>query len=121
MALGEVHTETNDPIRGLTVVAVSGELDLAVAPDLETQLATALAEGRDVVVDLSAATFIDSVSLGTLTFSLELAEQAEIGFFLVVSDPRVLRTFKLTGLTDRFAIFGTFADLTAHLGQAESA
>jgi anti-sigma B factor antagonist len=121
MAQGEVHTQTSDPFRGRTVVAVSGELDLAVAPALETQLSAALAEGRDVVVDLSSSTFIDSVSLGTLTLGLERAEQAGVGFSLVVSDPRVLRTFELTGLTDRFAIFDTLADLTEHLDQAESA
>jgi anti-anti-sigma factor len=121
MAPGDVHTESNDPLAGFTVVTVSGELDLAVSPALEKQLSDALARGRDVVVDLSGVTFIDSVSLGTLTLGLEGAEQAGCRFFLIVSDPAVLRVFELTGLANHFTISPSRADLSEDLGQAESA
>ncbi len=121
MALGEVHTETNDPLLGSTVVAVSGEVDLAVAPALESHLSAALDLDRDVIVDLSGATFIDSVALSTLTVAAAGAEQAGRGFLLVIGDPRVLRTFELIGMTTRFVIFRTRADLAEHLSRTESA
>lgn len=52
---------------GRTVVAVTGELDMATAPDLDRALAGATDGGATgIVVDLSACTFIDSTAITTL-------------------------------------------------------
>jgi anti-sigma B factor antagonist len=51
----------------LTLVAVSGELDLAPAPALREHLDAALAAGvRGIVIDLTAVTFIDSIALAAV-------------------------------------------------------
>src|SRR5512133_861971 len=50
-----------------TVVAASGELDLAIAPELRRRLHAVIEDGiTDVIVDLSEATFVDSTILGVL-------------------------------------------------------
>jgi anti-sigma B factor antagonist len=48
------------------VVRVEGELDLATAPTLWTALEQALADGNQLVLDLSEVTFIDSSGLSVL-------------------------------------------------------
>lgn len=119
MAMGKVETEVNG-LPGLTTVAVSGEVDLAVAPAMDSHLSAALGQGKDIVVDLSRATFLDSVALGVLTWALERCTEAGRRLFLILSDQRVLRVFELTGLTGSFAIFATRPDLIEHLSQAGS-
>ena len=48
-------------------VRVTGELDLALAPSLEHAIAGEIRHGhRHLVIDLTAATFLDCASLGTL-------------------------------------------------------
>jgi anti-anti-sigma factor len=120
MAMGNVQTEADGSLPGLTIVAVSGEVDLAIAPVMDSQISAALGEASDIVVDLSDATFLDSVALGVLTWALEACEEAGRNLFLVVSDQRVLRVFELTGLTSSFAIFATRAELVGHRNQAGS-
>jgi anti-sigma B factor antagonist len=120
MAMGKVQTEETGSLPGLVVVSVSGEVDLAVAPALDSHLSAALGQGQDIVVDLAEATFLDSVALGVLTWALEQSQEAGRGLFLIISDERVLRVFELTGLTGSFAIFETRADLIERLSQADS-
>jgi len=48
-------------------VRVTGELDLALAPSLEHAIAGEIRRGhRHLVIDLTAATFMDCASVGTL-------------------------------------------------------
>jgi anti-sigma B factor antagonist len=120
MAMGKVQTEESGSLPGLIVVTVSGEVDLAVAPAMDSHLSAALGQGQDIVVDLTDATFLDSVALGVLTWSLEASQEAGRKLFLIISDQRVLRVFELTGLTGSFEIFDTRADLMKRLSQADS-
>jgi anti-anti-sigma factor len=61
---GAVHIELRD---GDWVVQVVGELDRDRAPGLEEAVADRLeVEARDVVIDLSAATFLDGGGLGAI-------------------------------------------------------
>jgi anti-sigma B factor antagonist len=52
---------------GVTTVLVTGEVDIATAPKLESVLRDAqLCPGPVVVADLREATFMDSIGLGSL-------------------------------------------------------
>jgi len=53
-------------VNGAVVVRVDGEVDLATAPALWAALERALADGDQLVLDLSAVTFIDSTGLSVL-------------------------------------------------------
>jgi anti-anti-sigma factor len=49
------------------VISLAGEVDLYTAPEFKQQLLEVIEQGgRDVVVDLSDTTFIDSTTLGVL-------------------------------------------------------
>ena len=77
---------------------VAGELDLAASSTLRAALAE-LADGDgDVMVDLSAVTFIDSTALRVLVHAH--AEMGSAGGRLVVTDPSpvVVRILHLAGL-----------------------
>src|SRR5436305_1294470 len=55
------------PIGTATVIAVSGELDVATVPRLRAALTEAAERGSTrLVVDLSEVTFVDSVSVGAI-------------------------------------------------------
>jgi anti-sigma B factor antagonist len=51
---------------GTAVVLVAGEIDLSIRAELSRMLAQACAGGRDVVVDVSRTTFMDSAGLHAL-------------------------------------------------------
>jgi anti-sigma B factor antagonist len=81
------------------VVAVRGEIDLFTAPEFKARIHDAIEAGRDrVIVDLGAATFIDSSSLGVL-ISAHRRLKMRGGRLIVACDVQaVLSTFKITGL-----------------------
>ncbi len=98
MRSGEVGLERND--EGYTVVAINGEHDLSTAPGLRTHLKQLIADGDPVVVDLSAATFIDSSILGTLLQARRDAGEAGVGFAVAHTEgaEAVGRVLEITGL-----------------------
>lgn len=82
-----------------TVVSASGELDAHSAPLLEAQLDPASQQPEtSLVVDLSGVGFIDSTGLGVLVATLKHVREAGGSLDVVVSTPRVLKVFALTGL-----------------------
>jgi anti-sigma B factor antagonist len=96
----------------MPVVAVDGEIDLAVAPALRQRLDRLIAEGVDtVVVDLSEATFIDSVGLGVLVNALDRCRQEGGELYLVVTEPRIMKVLEITGLVKVFPLFASLDEL----------
>jgi anti-sigma B factor antagonist len=96
---GEIALESGDA--GFTVLSISGEHDLNTAPDLRRHLEK-LIEGRQAaVVDLSAATFVDSSVLGAILDCRRRAGEAGVGFAVAQSAngaEAVTRVLDITGL-----------------------
>ena len=87
------------------VLTYEGEVDLAVAPELQARLETTIAGGvYTIIVDLLGATFMDSIALGVLVGALEECQSHGGNFHLVVTEPRLLKVLEITGLTDTFVI-----------------
>jgi anti-sigma B factor antagonist len=81
------------------IVSVTGEVDIFTAPEFKARIAAAIEAGRDIViVDLSAATFIDSSSLGVLIAAHRRLSQRDGRLVIATDVPAVLNTFKITGL-----------------------
>ncbi len=82
---------------GYSVLRAAGELDLGTAPGFGQALRGVIERGRDVVVDLSDVTFIDSTGLSAVLEGVHTARQAGTRAAVVATDDRVVRLFALTG------------------------
>jgi anti-sigma B factor antagonist len=65
-----------DPAETLPVrLKVSGELDLASAPRVKEAVSVELTDGRDVILDLSEVSFIDSTGLAAVISAANRARE----------------------------------------------
>ena len=93
------------------VIALAGEVDLYTAPEFKQQLLDVIAKGgRNVVVDFSETTFIDSTTLGVLVGGVKRLRQNGGQLALVSTDRNITKIFEITGLDRVFAIHGTRAE-----------
>jgi anti-sigma B factor antagonist len=89
------------------VVSVSGDLDLASAPELRTRLLGVLALPlTQIVVDLEHLEFMDSTGLSALVRARRAARDRDIAFSLESPNPQVEWMLSLTGLAPLFADSG---------------
>jgi anti-sigma B factor antagonist len=89
----------------LPVIAVSGEIDVATAPQLRECLHRVIAQGdATIVLDLLGVTFLDSTALGVLVGALKRCRELGGELHVVVADPRIMKIFEITGLTNVFTI-----------------
>lgn len=98
------------------VVALVGEHDAYSSERLDSELTVLLGERQRIVIDLRDTTFIDSTTLSVLLGARRRAEQATLGFALVLPDrhyTQVHQILDLTGLGATFAIFGKLDEALA--------
>ena len=90
------------------VISLAGEVDLYTAPEFKQQLLDVIAEGgKDVVVDFSGTTFIDSTTLGVLVGGVKRLRAQDGRLSLVCSDRNITKIFEITGLDRVFTIHAT--------------
>jgi anti-sigma B factor antagonist len=100
--------------RGLPVIAVVGEIDVATAPQLRETLHHVIAEGHPtVVLDLLGVTFLDSTALGVLVGGLKRCRELGGELHVVVTDARIKKIFEITGLVKVFPIVDTLSEVVA--------
>lgn len=88
------------------VAAVHGEIDIATVDDLREALHSLIDGGaRHLVVDLSQVSFIDSTGLGVLVGARRKVEVRDGSFSIAGANPRLVKLFRITGLTGVFAFF----------------
>ena len=85
-------------VDAVAVIAVTGEVDAHTAPAVREAIETSIAPGARVVVDLTSVSFLDSTGLGVFVTALKHLREAEGSLDLVITSPRVLKVFELTGL-----------------------
>lgn len=94
-----------------TVVVVGGEIDVYTAPKLREQLVELETAGQhDLVVDLERVEFLDSTGLGVLVGGLKRVRSHDGSLRLVCTQERILKVFRITGLTKVFAIHDSVAE-----------
>jgi anti-sigma B factor antagonist len=90
------------------VIGLAGEVDLYTAPEFKQQLLEVISQGaRNVVVDFSDTTFIDSTTLGVLVGGVKRLRSNDGQLALVCSDRNITKIFEITGLDRVFTIYGT--------------
>ena len=101
-------------VDGWTVVAASGEIDVATAPALRDRLTDLVEAGSTrLVVDLEDVAFIDSTGLGVLVGGVRRARAQDGDLRLVCTNTRILKVFEATGLDEVFTIGSTVDDAVA--------
>ena len=111
----DVKTEKVD--ESTYVIALAGEVDLYTAPEFKLQLLDVIgAGGKDVVVDFSDTTFIDSTTLGVLVGGVKRLRAQDGRLSLVCSDRNIRKIFEITGLDRVFTIDPTRDEALAKTG-----
>ncbi|MGW3812890.1 anti-sigma factor antagonist BldG [Streptomyces sp. NPDC005046] len=88
-----------------TVVEVGGEIDVYTAPKLREQLVELVNDGSfHLVVDMEGVDFLDSTGPGVLVGGLKRVRAHEGSLRLVCNQERILKIFRITGLTKVFPI-----------------
>jgi len=87
------------------VISLGGEIDLYTAPEFKERMVDLIEAGKkNIVVDLSEATFIDSTTLGVLVGGVKRLRPSGGGLALVCTDQNISKIFEITGLDRVFSI-----------------
>jgi len=106
---------------GVQVIALTGEVDLYTAPEFKQELLRVIGEGaKQVVVDFSETTFIDSTTLGVLVGGVKRLRPEGGQLSLICSDRNIVKIFEITGLDRVFTIYGTRDEALAALASTGS-
>ena len=90
------------------VISLTGEVDLYTAPEFKQQLLDVISQGgKNVVVDFTNTTFIDSTTLGVLVGGVKRVRTNDGQMSLVCSDRNITKIFEITGLDRVFTIYAT--------------
>jgi anti-sigma B factor antagonist len=101
------------------VISLTGEVDLYTAPEFKQQLLDVIGKGaKDVVVDFSNTTFIDSTTLGVLVGGVKRLRTNDGQLSLVCSDRNITKIFEITGLDRVFTIYPTRDEAVAKVSSS---
>jgi anti-sigma B factor antagonist len=112
-----VHTiEARSTPDGVVVLALTGEFDLAAAPELRERLAAARAAApRGVVLDMTEVAFVDSSALRELLRADIALGEDGVPFVVCGVQPAVGRLFELTRTAGMLSTARTVEDAVAGL------
>jgi anti-sigma B factor antagonist len=102
---------------GRTVITLSGEIDMEEAPKVRRTLLECMKQKRDVLVDLSQVTYIDSSGIASLIEGLQAARKQKNDLALVSVSQRARRVLELARLDKVFTIH---VDLATALAATKS-
>jgi len=90
------------------VMAVSGRVDSATAPDLENSLKKLVeADKTQIVLDLKDVEYMSSAGLRAMVSTLKAVKRVNGDLRLANPSPRVEEVLRLAGLTSIFSIHPT--------------
>jgi anti-sigma B factor antagonist len=102
------------------VISLAGEVDLYTAPEFKQQLLEVIGQGgKQVIVDFSETTFIDSTTLGVLVGGVKRLRTNDGQLSLVCSDRNITKIFEITGLDRVFTIYPTRDEAVAKVKSAD--
>lgn len=105
---------TTRVVNDRTVVEVAGEVDVYTAPKLREVFIDLVAQGTyHIVVDMEQVEFLDSTGLGVLVGGLKRVRAHDGTLRLVCTQDRILKIFRVTGLTKVFPLHKTVDEAVA--------
>jgi anti-sigma B factor antagonist len=101
----ELEVTTRD-VGDYTVIKLKGEVDIYTAPSLRETIVDSVEKERyKIAVDLDEVDFLDSTGLGVLVGGLKRVKQHDGELGIICNQEKILRIFKITGLTKIFNIY----------------
>ena len=105
------HLESITAGGDCAVLRIDGEIDAYAAPQLRERVIDLAGNGTvHIIADLRGAGFLDSAGLGALVGSLKRLRTRGGSLTLVASTDRILQIFRITGLSDAFALHSCVPD-----------
>jgi anti-sigma B factor antagonist len=93
------------------ILEIGGEIDVYTAPKLREKLIELVSDGSyDLIVDLEKVDFLDSTGLGVLVGGLKRVRNHDGSLKLVCTQEKILKIFRITGLTKVFPIYASVDD-----------
>jgi anti-sigma B factor antagonist len=96
--------------QGALVIAFEGDVDLEHSPKARDVLLEGIGQGKNVLVDMSGVTYIDSSGVASLVEAFQRAKTQGSSFVLVEVSPAALRVLELARLDRVFVIHATLAE-----------
>jgi anti-sigma B factor antagonist len=96
--------------RDSLVVSFEGDVDLEYSPTARQVLLDSVRQRRNVLVDLSGVSYIDSSGVANLVEAFQLSRQKGTGFALVSVNAPAMRVLELARLDKVFTIYATLED-----------
>ena len=109
---------TRDLRPGTRDVQIEGELDLAVAGQLDEVLTTAVEECTQVLVGLERCAFIDSSGIAVILRAHNRMQEEGNKLAVYAPADQVLRVLSMTGLTGNSLVFDSAEEALVALGDA---
>ena len=119
--MGEALTIEVRRGRGVAIVTVAGEIDIATVTRLRERLLEVAASGRPLVADLDRVGFIDSAGLSALVGAAKRAAASGGSLQVVCARPRTRQLLRLTGLDRRIPLARTLDEALAALAAVRTA
>lgn len=109
-------------LNGAIILSIQGEVDLANAASLRTELTSAIGTGtRLIVVDLTDLRYIDTSGINVLLDTHRAFAKDGSVIVLVVGSSMIQRTFKIIGLEQLIPMYPTVETAIENLHRGESA
>jgi anti-sigma B factor antagonist len=117
----EFHISEEEIDRRTQLIQLGGEVDLHSAPRFK-EVMTGVIDGgkKQLVVDLSTATFIDSTTLGVLVGGEKRLRGDGGSLSLVCPDRDIRKVFEITGLDRVFSMHDSRDEALSRVGAAEN-
>ena len=96
---------------GYLVVEFEGEIDLYCSPDARKIILKELKKGKDILIDLSKVSYIDSSGVACLVEGFQIANEKEVKFALLGVSQSALNVLKLARLDNVFNIYSSIDDI----------
>lgn len=92
------------------VIALSGEVDMHYSPEARKQILAQLNKNQNVLIDLSAVSYIDSSGIASLVEGFQLARNKKLQFGLVGVSDAAHQVLQLARLDKVFLIKDKISD-----------
>ncbi len=108
-----------ESVGNFSLIGLSGEVDVYSAPKLRETIKDLVDDEKyNIVVDLGKVAFLDSTGLGVLVGGLKRLKHHDGELGIICSQEKILRIFRITGLTKVFPIYRSRDELLAHVEEA---